>query len=408
MFAGEKSEARLIASMICSGNDVVGRDENRTMTPINCEDTSLDENFIYAAIVMVCILHIRLKDRNLWKMSKVDGINYFDFILNINNHTTLKRLKDTPDTQDEDDEEPICLKKYEGDVMKDVVRKKKKTTTNNGSERVWKILEESTVELKPRKPFACLGERGLQYEETRYDYGLIDGRRPFTCRPNSDIYHTRMDSFYNKMNKDNDEWWNKRSYDRRIDYYERSKMYHDDGEYERRRRNFRLSDDDSYHDRFDFYYDKRDKDYYDCYPDHPRYYTPHRDRYDRYDRYARDDRDRYDRDDRDRYDRDDRDRYARDDRDRYDRDDCKERYENVKRLSDRYDRKRSTKQGGSPNSKKSRSSSRDGSSDEWTEVKRKPERRRAREDTPEPPVRKRWADLSESPKSRWGISFSEL
>ena len=66
-------EARLIASMISNGNDVLGENIHRTMTPINCEDTALKENFVYAEIVMCLILKIRLSNPNFWKITKVTG-----------------------------------------------------------------------------------------------------------------------------------------------------------------------------------------------------------------------------------------------------------------------------------------------------------------------------------------------
>ena len=97
MFAGEKMEARLIASMITNGNEVVSsRDYYKTMTPINCEDTSLHEHFIYAVIVMVCILKIRLRDRNYWNVPMVGNLNYVDFILNIGDVDELRSINENP------------------------------------------------------------------------------------------------------------------------------------------------------------------------------------------------------------------------------------------------------------------------------------------------------------------------
>jgi len=194
MFSGEKSESRLVASMICSGNDVVKRDENRIMTPINCEDCALMDNFVYAAIVMTCVLNIRLKDPSVWKMAKVEGINYFDFLLNLSDYDELNRLKNT---HIEDSEQsvpaPIILRKFDGEV-KDICKKKKKK--QDSDERTWEIIE-TKVALKPRKPFSCLGERS-QCNESRYDYGMYDGRRSFRgC--DSNLYHNERDSFYDRM-----------------------------------------------------------------------------------------------------------------------------------------------------------------------------------------------------------------
>ena len=91
-------EARLIASMISNGNEVLGDSIQKTMTPINCEDTALQENFVYAEIVMCLILKLRLCNRNFWKISKVGNLTYTDFILNIGNQDELIRLNKYPPT----------------------------------------------------------------------------------------------------------------------------------------------------------------------------------------------------------------------------------------------------------------------------------------------------------------------
>lgn len=101
MFKGEKLNSRLIASLITRGNEVVYPDQHhenmhRFMTPVNCEDVALVDHFIYSCIAMILVMKSKLNDRSYWPMSKVDGMNYWDFILNIGNnfkHSNYKLTK---------------------------------------------------------------------------------------------------------------------------------------------------------------------------------------------------------------------------------------------------------------------------------------------------------------------------
>ena len=405
MFSGEKSESRLVASMICSGNDVVKRDENRIMTPINCEDCALQDNFVYAAIVMICILNIRLKDTSIWKMAKVEGINYFDFLLNLSDYDELNRLKNAQiDDSVESVSAPIILRRYDGEV-KDISKKKKKKQEQD--ERTWEIIE-TKVSFKPRKPFSCLGER-TQCNESRYDYGMYDGRRSFRgC--DSNLYLNERDSFYDRM-CDSD-WY----YHGSINNFPRKYEYENHWE----DRNYRQYDgwarddhawysnstwewthhnDDTYHN-----YNKRStRSYRDGSPISKKSrsssssrrlspYTPrHRPRSEyEYSPYS------YQRD-KDYWDVSERRRYKESPRNR----------SSYRRNS------RSSLRSYSP-----RRVRRSESKDNCEERNAKP-RRRAREDTPEPPrspspIKKRWADMSVSPKSSfspkssYGISLSEI
>ena len=92
-------ETRLIASMISNGNDIVetnAREMQKTMTPLNCEDTAIKEHFIYAEMVMVLVLKVRLSNRNFWNTAKVGNLHYSDFILNIGNTDALRRMNANP------------------------------------------------------------------------------------------------------------------------------------------------------------------------------------------------------------------------------------------------------------------------------------------------------------------------
>jgi hypothetical protein len=96
MFATEKLESRLIASMITNGNEVLGIDKQRTMTPVNCEDGALYDHYVYCCITMVCILGVRLSDASMWKVNKVGNLNYFDFIVNLGNIDAIEYLNANP------------------------------------------------------------------------------------------------------------------------------------------------------------------------------------------------------------------------------------------------------------------------------------------------------------------------
>ena len=97
MFRGERKEARLIASMITNGNELVrGDDCNKIMTPINCEDIALREHYVYATIVMVCVLHLKFQDHNFWKLPMVGNLDYTDFILNIGDVDELLYINANP------------------------------------------------------------------------------------------------------------------------------------------------------------------------------------------------------------------------------------------------------------------------------------------------------------------------
>lgn len=95
MYYREKgSPRRIVASMIANGNEVlIGKHHPRFMTPVNSEDTALSDNFLYASIAMVLVLHIRPTNPKKFMLSPtVDGVPYWDFLENLGNTESLRRM----------------------------------------------------------------------------------------------------------------------------------------------------------------------------------------------------------------------------------------------------------------------------------------------------------------------------
>ncbi|MBJ23978.1 MAG: hypothetical protein CMB64_04840 [Euryarchaeota archaeon] len=191
IYKGKKSEARLAASMICNGNDVLRKDYKKVMTPYNCEDIALHEHFVYMTIVMVLILNRRFKFSNLFTtVSPVGNLDYWEFILNLSDMKELSYLNNSS---------AICPK-FEKINLRHF-------TSNLNEPRLdtrictWGDYSEYDDEDKISPPIA----RGRQvsrvsgsrykynrapyrrdtqahepfYEEARFDYGMTDASRAY-------------------------------------------------------------------------------------------------------------------------------------------------------------------------------------------------------------------------------------
>ena len=82
----------VIASLISNGNQVLGIDPHKTMTPRNAPETS-QEPFLYAATVAVAVFGLKPENTECWDMSKCGSIPYMDFLLNCESFEKIVKLE---------------------------------------------------------------------------------------------------------------------------------------------------------------------------------------------------------------------------------------------------------------------------------------------------------------------------
>ncbi len=234
IFKGQKSEAKLTASMICNGNDVLRKDYKKVMTPFNCEDIAINEHFVYMTIVMVLILNRRFKFPNLFTtVSPVQNLEYWEFILNIGDANELNYLNNSSALCPKF--EKINLRHFTSNLNNHQKTRQcawGECTDYDEADRRYPPMERGrqTMDISgsrykyDRSPYRY--NRGVHesfYEENRYDYGMTDSTRAYDTRQSSLYYQ----GYASSRRKARDRWSpyrkddNGRQYDEKeLDDYE--------------------------------------------------------------------------------------------------------------------------------------------------------------------------------------------
>ena len=221
IFKGNKSEARLAASMICNGNQITNIDKNKIMTPFNCETIAIKEHCVYMTIVMVLVLKRRFKFPNLFTcVPPVGNLEYWEFILNVGDLRQLEYLNNKSLRGNTFDN--IKLRHYSYDDMKRKEERVERTPWGDCEDYAFEDIIYPPM-TRGRQIESIVGQRYAYEnnqrknktsnafeafnEERRYDYG-VDGNDRAFYEEDSNAYYRgnsnrkRKNWYEHETNKD--------------------------------------------------------------------------------------------------------------------------------------------------------------------------------------------------------------